>query len=139
MKRGTILNEGINTAIASIGHLDLLGIVDAGYPVPLGVPRIDLALREGMPAFMDVLNTILEDFIVESLIIARETIDSSPQRVDEIRAALNGCPEEVVLHAEFKQRMRQAKAVIRTGEFTPFSNVILVSGVDLPRWWKNKK
>jgi D-ribose pyranase len=139
VKRGTILNEGINTAIASIGHLDLLGVVDAGYPVPLGVMRVDLALREGMPAFMDVLNTILEDFMVESLIIARETIDSSPHRVAEIRAVLSGCPEEVVPHVEFKQRMRQAKAVIRTGEFTPFSNVILVSGVDLPRWWKNRE
>jgi D-ribose pyranase len=139
VKRGIILNEGINTAIASIGHLDLLGVVDAGYPVPLGVARIDLALRQGMPAFMDVLNTILEDFIVESFIIARETIDSSPHRAEEIREALGRCPEEVVPHVEFKQCMKQAKAVIRTGEFTPFSNVILVSGVDLPKWWKNKK
>ena len=136
MKRGTVLNEGINTAIASIGHLDTLGIVDAGYPIPLGVTRVDLALREGMPAFMDVLNTILEDFIVESFIIARETVETSPQRVGEIREALPGCPEEAVPHVEFKQHMLQAKAVIRSGEFTPYSNVILVSGVDLPRWFK---
>jgi D-ribose pyranase len=139
VKRGIVLNEGINTAIASIGHLDLLGVVDAGYPVPLGVPRIDLALREGVPAFMDVLNTILQDFIVESFIIAQETLDSSPHRVAEIRDALSRCPEEVVPHVEFKQRMKQAKAVIRTGEFTPFSNVILVSGVDLPKWRKNRE
>ena len=136
MKRSTILNEGVNTAIAGIGHLDTLGIVDAGYPIPLGVTRVDLALREGMPAFMDVLNTILEDFIVESFIIAQETIENSPRRVDQIRKALPGCPEEAVPHTEFKERMLQAKAVIRSGEFTPYSNVILVSGVDLPRWFK---
>ena len=136
MKRGNILNEGINTAIASIGHLDTLGIVDAGYPIPLGVMRIDLALHEGSPSFMEVLNTVLGDFIVESIIIAEETLKSSPHRVEEIHAALPGRPEEVVPHVEFKQRMKQAKAVIRTGEFTPFSNVILVSGVDLPRWFK---
>jgi len=136
MKRGNILNEGINTAIASIGHLDTLGIVDAGYPIPLGVMRIDLALHEGSPSFMEVLNTVLGDFIVESIIIAEETLKSSPQRVEEIRTVLPGRPEEVVPHVEFKQRMKQAKAVIRTGEFTPFSNVILVSGVDLPRWFR---
>jgi D-ribose pyranase len=136
MKRGNILNEGMNTAIASIGHLDTLGIVDAGYPTPLGVMRIDLALHEGCPSFMEVLNTVLGDFIVESIIIAEETLKTSPHRVEEIRAVLPGRPEEVVPHAEFKQRMKQAKAVIRSGEFTPFSNVILVSGVDLPRWFK---
>jgi len=135
MKRGTILNQDVNTAIASIGHLDSLGIVDAGYPCPLGVMRIDLALRQGMPTFMDVLNTVLGDFIVESFTVAQETIDTSPERAAEIREALPGCPEEVVPHAEFKQRMLQAKAVIRTGEFTPYSNVILVSGVDLPKWF----
>jgi D-ribose pyranase len=134
MKRGLILNQGINTAIASIGHLDLLGIVDAGYPIPPSVERIDLALREGVPPFMEVLTTILDDFVVESYLIAQETCQHSPRRAGQIREVLNGLPHQTIAHTEFKQRMLQAKAVIRSGEFTAFSNVILVSGVDLERW-----
>ena len=137
MKRGVILNQGINNAIASIGHLDLLGVVDAGYPTPKSVERIDLALRQGMPSFMDVLNTILQDFVVESIVLAQETCDNSPQRAQEIQEVLAGIPIRVVPHVEFKQLMHQAKAVVRSGEFTPFSNVILVSGVDAEKWGKN--
>lgn len=128
MKKGTILNQRINEAIAGIGHTDILGIVDAGFPIPLGVERIDLTLRRGIPGFMDVLNTILEDFYAESYVIAQEAFDHSPEMAANIRLSLNGCPELAIAHAEFKQRMTKAKAIIRTAEFIPYSNVILVSG-----------
>jgi D-ribose pyranase len=36
---------------------------------------------------------------------------------------------EQVPHEAFKQRSREAKAIIRTGECSPYANVILHSGV----------
>lgn len=32
-----------------------------------------------------------------------------------------------VPHAEFKEMTRQARAVVRTGEFTPYRNVIFIA------------
>jgi D-ribose pyranase len=32
-------------------------------------------------------------------------------------------------HEEFKARTAAARAVVRTGEFTPYANVILIAGV----------
>lgn len=134
MKLGVILNAEMSHAIASIGHLDLLGVVDAGYPIPKSVDRIDLALRQGVPSFLEVLRTVLEDFVVESIILAQETFEHSPQRAQEIQESVGQVPVRVVPHDEFKRIMHEAKAVIRTGEFTPYSNVILISGVDPQKW-----
>ena len=128
MKKSTILNPSINAAIASIGHTDMLGIVDPGFPIPTGVERIDLTLRRGIPGFMDVLNTILEDFYVDSYYIAQEAFDHSPEMVARIRQSLDGHSEIAVPHAELRQTMANAKAIIRTAEFTHYSNLILVSG-----------
>ena len=36
---------------------------------------------------------------------------------------------EYVPHEEFKKRSSESKAVVRTGEFTPYANIILVAGV----------
>jgi D-ribose pyranase len=43
--------------------------------------------------------------------------------------ALGDIPIEVVSHESFKARTSDAKAVVRTGEFTPYANVILIAGV----------
>jgi D-ribose pyranase len=32
-------------------------------------------------------------------------------------------------HEAFKEKTHEAKGIIRTGEFTPYANVIFVSGV----------
>jgi D-ribose pyranase len=36
---------------------------------------------------------------------------------------------QTISHEELKEKTRQARAVIRTGEFTPYANIILVAGV----------
>jgi len=36
---------------------------------------------------------------------------------------------ELVSHEELKRLSQKAAAVVRTGEFTPYANVILYSGV----------
>jgi len=97
--------------------------------VPLGVRRIDLAVTTNLPAFPDVVRVLLEDLAVEQFILASETRDASPQRYTEILDLLPGVPHDMVSHADFKLLARDVRAVIRTGDFVPYSNVILVAGV----------
>ena len=53
MQRGGMLNSSIAKVLADLGHTDTIVIGDCGLPVPAGVPKIDLALKPGMPSFVD--------------------------------------------------------------------------------------
>jgi D-ribose pyranase len=129
MKKRGILQHELSDLIARMGHTDTLVICDAGLPVPPGVQRIDLAISGGVPSFMQVLKPLLEDLAVESVVIASEQREVSPEFHEELKSALGSIPIKEVPHTEFKQMTRDARAVIRTGEFTYYANIIIVAGV----------
>ena len=129
MKQIGILNQPISSIIAGLGHTGTLVIADAGLPIPPETRRIDLALTEGIPSFLDTLRVVLTEMEVERAIIAEEMLDSSPQVYEAVKEMLGDVPIETVTHLIFKERTRSARAVIRTGEFTPYANVILTAGV----------
>ncbi len=129
MKKIGILNQPISSVIAGLGHTDTLVIADAGLPIPPETQRIDLALTEGIPTFLDTLHAILTEMQVERAIVAEEMLDASPQVYKALEEILGDVPVETVTHLTFKEQTRSARAVIRTGEFTPYANVILIAGV----------
>ncbi len=129
MKKTGVINKDISEVIAGMGHLDMLVVADAGLPIPAQVRRIDLAFKPGSPAFVDVVQTIAEELQVQSLILAEETGRVSPHIEEAVFNIFNQADIEKIPHEEFKKLTNQAVAVIRTGEFTPYANVILVSGV----------
>jgi D-ribose pyranase len=128
MKKTTLLNQPLSSAIAGIGHTDLLAIVDSGYPLPIGCTSIDLALKRGVPRFLETLDVVLEELVVERVIIAEEIVEQNETLYHEL---LNRFSEEIfvkVPHSEFKEVAKGSKAVIRTGENIAFSNIILQAG-----------
>ena len=129
MKKIGILNQPISALIAGLGHMDMVVICDAGLPIPPGVTRIDLALVEGIPTFVQTVEAIQREMKVERLVIAKEMPTRSPQVFEFLQRAFPGLPIEQIPHDQFKELTRHATAVIRTGEFTPYANVILIAGV----------
>lgn len=130
MKKGGILNPAINKLITETGHTDLVVVTDAGLPIPENVnTRIDLALIPGTPGFLETLDAVLTELIVEKIIMAEEIKTVSPDMNEEILKRFPGIPVEYVPHVEFKQNSKQARGFIRSGEFTPYANVILIAGV----------
>lgn len=129
MKKIGILNQPISAVIAGLGHMDTLVIADAGLPIPSETQRIDLALTEGIPTFLDTLRVVLTEMQVERAIVAEEMLEASPHVYEATKELLGDVPVETMPHLMFKEQTRSARAVIRTGEFTPYANVILVSGV----------
>jgi D-ribose pyranase len=129
MKKTGILNKDISEVVASLGHQDTLVIADAGLPIPAEIRRIDLALTEGIPGFLDTLRVVLTEMQVEEAIVAEEMLEASPNVYQALKELLGDVSIETVTHRIFKEQTRSARAVIRTGEFTPYANVILVSGV----------
>lgn len=129
MKKTGLLNLPLSSTIASMGHTDTLVIADAGLPIPQSTQRIDLAVSHGVPAFVDVLKAVLAEMQVEQAIIAEEFALKSPALYQQVITLLGSTPVKTVPHEEFKKLTSSARAVARTGEFTPYANVILVSGV----------
>ncbi|MEW6179856.1 MAG: D-ribose pyranase [Chloroflexota bacterium] len=129
MKKTPLLNIALSEVIASLGHGDMLIIGDAGLPIPAETLRIDLALTQNIPSFLDTVRVVLSEMQVEKVMVARETGQVSPQVLVELKRLMPDIPFEEISHAELKDRCAQARAVVRTGEFTPYANVILVAGV----------
>ncbi|MBP0597548.1 D-ribose pyranase [Herbaspirillum sp. LeCh32-8] len=128
MKKTPLLNAAISQVIASMGHGDTIVIGDAGLPAPPGVPVIDLAVTRGLPDFMSVLKAVLTELEVEYHVVAAELVGRSSGLAGQIESL--GLPARQLLpHEEFKQRTRNARAFIRTGECSPYANIILASGV----------
>jgi D-ribose pyranase len=131
MRRDGILNPTLLEVMARLGHTDTLVIADAGLPIPPEVQRIDLALVPGVPGFLETLRAVLAELPVERATIASEMETRSPVLYKAVTAlfAEGGIPWESVLHEQFKLSTRKAGAVVRTGEVTPYANVILHAGV----------
>ena len=129
MKKTGVLNHRLSAVIAAMGHTDLLVVADAGLPIPDGVERIDLAVSPGLPGVIDVVRAIAGELQVERLIVASELVERNPQLLSSFSSLFPGAPVDDVPHDDFKRRTANAKAVVRTGECTPYANVILVSGV----------
>ena len=129
MKKIGTLNQPLSSTISGMGHLDTLVIADAGLPIPPETQRIDLALTEGIPGFLETVRVVLTELEVEKAIIAEEMLTVSPQTHAGLLELLGEIPIESVTHIIFKEMTRSARAVVRTGEFTPYANLILVSGV----------
>ena len=128
MKRMGIINAPISCVIAQLEHTDMLTIADAGLPVPSTTHRIDLALKPGVPGFLETLEVVLIEMFVEKAYVSEEIITISPHIFAGIQALLGNVPIEPLPHVDFKELTGSTKAIIRSAEYTPFANVILVAG-----------
>lgn len=130
MRRSGILNAELAALVAGMGHGELLVVGDAGLPVPPGVRCIDLALVPGVPGFQQAVAALLGELVVERGVANAEQLDAAPAAAVALEAGWPpGVPLERVPHAELKLLVAGARAVVRTGEFTPYCNLVLVAGV----------
>lgn len=129
MKKTKVINSDISRVIAQMGHFDKLSIGDAGMPVPSTTEKIDLAVDNGIPSFMEVLNNVLEELEVQRIYLAEEIKTENPAMLEAIQKRLPNTPVSFIPHSEMKQELNNVHAFIRTGEMTPYANILLESGV----------
>ena len=125
------LNGQLSRIISETGHTDKIVITDAGLPIPLSVERVDLAIKPGLPAFLDVLDAVLAELEIEEAVMSEEIRNASPQMLEQIekRLAVHGVVGTFVPHQEFKAATVNARAAVRSAEVTPYANVLLTAGV----------
>lgn len=128
MKRRGILNVELAARCARLGHTDLVCVADCGLPVPADVPVVDLAVVAGLPRFGDVLAVLVDELVVEGHTVAEEITGTYAEHVLAEHRGRLGAGDRTT-HEELKQIVSRCAFVVRTGEATPYANVILRCGV----------
>ncbi|WP_022885749.1 D-ribose pyranase [Glaciibacter superstes] len=136
MKRHGILNAQLSGALATLGHTDLIMVVDAGFPIPATANRVDLAIAENLPDLRTVLDLIAAELVVEGVVRADDVVTNNPRLDEYLRGRFDGAEFTTRSHADVLGELaRQAKVIVRTGAFEPWGNVGLLCGVDVPKWF----
>jgi D-ribose pyranase len=133
MKRTRLLNSELSYAISQVGHTASITLCDAGLPIPAGVKRVDLAIENGYPSFIRTLDVLLSEMMVEEIVVANEIHQKNPEIYRAMMEVFEKHSMKPVVtevpHDQFKLLTRESEAIVRTGECTPYANVILKSGV----------
>ncbi|MEU0910862.1 D-ribose pyranase [Streptomyces althioticus] len=127
MKKHGILNRHLSGALAELGHTDGVLVCDAGMPIPAGPRVVDLAFRAGVPSFAEVLEGLLGELAVEGATAAEEVRDANPAAASLMAGHFPDLA--YVPHERLKQLTSGARLVVRTGEASPYANVLLRCGV----------
>lgn len=138
MKKTKLLNAPMSCLVAQLGHGDSICIGDAGLPVPQGVNKIDLAVCAGVPSLLEVFYALTSEMFVERIAVAQELQDQQPQLMRQLVTAIsaleasqsNDIVLQMLTHENLKATMRHCKASVRTGECTPFANMLVYAGVN---------
>lgn len=132
--RGQLLNPEVARLVKRIGHTQALIICDLGFPIPDGVPTVNMALSPGIPTVLDIMDAIAADFSFDRIICAQELVQTAErlathtERVAALRTRAAGKPVESYPHAELKQLARHASGCIRSADRLAFGNIILIGG-----------
>ncbi|GKQ43141.1 D-ribose pyranase [Companilactobacillus sp. RD055328] len=129
MRKTRVINSNISKAISDMGHFDTLAIGDAGMPVPNDTEKIDIAVEAGLPGFMPVLENVLSELEVQKIYLAEEMKTANPDQLQRVKDLVGDTPIEFIAHEQMKKDLSKSRAFVRTGEETPYSNIILESGV----------
>lgn len=129
MKKLGMLNRDIAAVLAKLGHTDTVVITDCGLPIPENIWCIDVSIKLGAPSFLTVLESVTADMAIEGMILAQEIKEDNQPLHQAILEAYQDTQVQYISHEALKNRLKEAKAVIRTGEATPYANVILHAGV----------
>ena len=136
VNRNRLLNAELSHAIASMGHGDLMIVCDAGFPIPSTAWRIDLAIVPDVPDLETVLTAISQNLIAERVGYAEDVPEYNAPLLAKIKRLFPDADYEPVKHAAILSEMAyKAKAIVRTGAFDPWGNILLYSGVDVPAWF----
>jgi D-ribose pyranase len=123
-----ILNPAINSLLSRVRHTNTLVIADRGFPYWPEIETVDISLVDDVPRVLDVLAAIRANFNIGRAFMAEEFHGTAtPQAALAYGRGFEGIPVLYETHEEFKRRVPSAIGLIRTGDTTPYANLILES------------
>lgn len=140
MKRKGILNAALSQAIATMGHGEIMMIVDAGFPVPPQAWRIDLAIVPGVPDLATLYAAIAPELIVEQVMFAAELARYNAPLLATLKTWFDERDFVPVSYEDTVGPLAQrAKVIVRSGALDPWGNVALVSGINAAAYFDDPR
>lgn len=132
MYKGESINPQLNKLMSQLGHTDLIGVCDAGLPIPVNVERVDLAWKKGKPEWLEVCELIKSNVNIEKIFLSEDIKTVSTEMHNKFINIFKDTEIEIIYikHDELKKKLKESRGIVRTGEFTSFANCIFVAGVD---------
>ena len=128
MLNSGILNSHLLSLLAKVRHTNTIAIVDCGFPNWPGVEVVDISLTRGIPTVLEAFDLIRPVFTVGKIWQAEEFLQcNSEETVNRFAESLKGLSFSREPHAEFKGRVPGVIGLIRTGDPTPYANLIFES------------
>ena len=135
-----LLGPELLATLRAMGHGDELAIVDGNYPAAEHARRLVRADGHGLIEVIDAVLAVLpvDDFVPRALFSS--SVKGDPAVLDPIHHEIiatcaKHAPEQSVIAlagAEFYERVKQAYAVVATGEPRLYGNFIVRKGVVYP-------
>ncbi|NDE47996.1 MAG: ribose ABC transporter [Actinobacteria bacterium] len=129
MMRNGIINGQLASLLARFRHVNAIAIVDGPFPSYPNVETVDLAVKKGFPTIPQILDLILPELELSSVVMAKE-FEAKVEKatVDSYLSHLKGIPIQIIDHEDFKVQVGKTLGIIHTGDPIPYSSVILKSG-----------
>lgn len=128
MLQSGILNPALLELIARVRHTNTLVIADRGFPFWPEIETVDISLVADVPTVLQVVDALRSNFSIGQVYAAAEFLTrNDPNRQADLRRQFEGIPIHFEPHVQFKQRVPRAIGLIRTGDSTPYANLILES------------
>lgn len=131
MLQNGILNPHILHLLARIRHTNTLVIADWAFPYWPQIETVDISLTHNIPTVLDVLDLLRPNFKVGRIWQAQEFLATNPAetvgRFDQAFAEFTEATVQRLPHLDFKAMVPGAIGLIRTGDATPYGNIILES------------
>jgi D-ribose pyranase len=121
-----IWHPQLASLLARFRHANAIAVLDAPFPTYPDIETVDLIVRPGLPTIPDLVDLILAEREVSSVVMAeefRQHVDASTQA--DYLAHLGDLPIEWIPHVDFKAEVGRCLGIVHTGDPVPYSNVIL--------------
>jgi D-ribose pyranase len=123
-----ILNPHVLDLIARIRHTNTLVIADWAFPYWPEIETVDISLCKGIPTVLDVLDLLTPVFKIGRIWQAEEFVNTNTtENITRFEKSFGHIPLTREPHLDFKKRVPHAIGLIRTGDPTPYGNIILES------------
>ena len=123
-----ILNPHVLDLLARVRHTNTLVIADRAFPFWPQIETVDISLVDGVPTVLQVLHAVRDHCVIGKAWMAREFLKTNDIRTQaSFATAFKGLELTREAHVDFKKRVPNAIGLIRTGDTTPYGNVILES------------
>ncbi len=121
-----IWHPQLASLLARFRHANAIAVLDAPFPSYPDVETVDLIVRRGLPTIPDLVDLILAEHEVSTVVMAdefRQHVDAATQA--DYLSHLGDLPVEWIPHVDFKVEVGRCLGIVHTGDPVPYSNVIL--------------